>query len=84
MAIPGEDVYSTVIHPRQECISSPGMGVCLTRNGSVPYWEWGCALPEMHILTGNGDVPHQECKLFIQGVTASCCLRFPLNDVDSS
>ena len=23
--------------------------------------KWRCALPGMHILTGNGDVPHWEC-----------------------
>ena len=45
--------------------SSPGMhlltrnGVCLTRN-APPHQEWGCASPRMHILTGNGDVPHRK------------------------
>ena len=37
------------------CISSPGMGMCLTGNGNVPHREWGCAC-----LTRNG-YPHREC-----------------------
>ena len=60
IAIPGEDVYSIVIHPHWECTSSSGMGVCLTGNGDVPHREWGCASLGMYILTGNGDVPHRE------------------------
>ena len=27
-----------------------------------PHREWGCAAPGKHILTGNGDVTHQECS----------------------
>ena len=32
-----------------------------------PHQEWGCASLGMHILTGNGDVPHRERTYFIQG-----------------
>ena len=58
--------------PHRECTSSPGMrmcltgnailtrnGVCLTRNAH-PRREWEYVSPGMHILTGNGDVPHRE------------------------
>ena len=55
ITIPGEDVYSIVIHPHRECTSSPGMWMYLTGNAH-PNWEWRCASPGMHILTGNGDV----------------------------
>ena len=37
-----------------------GNGMCLTWNAH-PYREWLCHSPGMHILTGNGDVPHREC-----------------------
>ena len=30
-----------------------GNGICLTGNGDVPQWEWGCDSPGMRILTGN-------------------------------
>ena len=46
-------------HPHWECISSPGMGMCLTENAH-PHREWGCASLEMYVLTWNGDVPHWE------------------------
>ena len=40
-----------------------GNGDILTGNGDVSHWEWGCASPRMHILTGNAhrwslDVPN--------------------------
>ena len=37
----------------RECISSLGMGMCLTGDVDVPHWEWRCDSPGMHILTGN-------------------------------
>ena len=42
------------------CTSSLGMGMCLIGNAYPPR-IWGCASPGIHILTGNDDVPHQEC-----------------------
>ena len=39
--------------PHQECMSSAGMEMGLTRNG-------GYTSPGMHILIGNGIVPHRE------------------------
>ena len=42
----------------RHCISLPGMGMCLIRNGGVPHWEC-TSLPGMHILTGNAH-PHRE------------------------
>ena len=46
--------------PHRECISSVGMGTCLTGNAH-PHRERERVLPEMLILTGNDDVPHREC-----------------------
>ena len=40
--------------------SSLGIGMCLIGNAHHNR-KWGCASPGMHILTGNGDVPHREC-----------------------
>ena len=41
---------------------------------AFPVRKWECASPGMHILTGNGDVPHWECTssprmhiVYIQG-----------------
>ena len=53
--------------PHPKCISSPGMGMCLTQNAHL-HREWGCASPGMHVLTGNAYL-HQECTSFIQGTT---------------
>ena len=91
--IPGEDEPQWNEHPHREWIFSPLMGMCLTGNGDVSYWEctsspgigicltrnayphrdWECASSRMHIspemeraspginiLTRNGYVPHQE------------------------
>ena len=52
MCIPGEDESLWNEHPHRECISLPGMGMCLTGNGDVPHRECTSA-PGMHILTGN-------------------------------
>ena len=60
---------------------SQGMGMCLTGNGDVPHWEWGCASLGMGMcLTGNGDVPHWEWRcasLGMHTITAKIthCLR---------
>ena len=56
----GEDVHSIVIHLYREYTSSSGMGMCLTGN-AYSHREWECASPGVHILTGNGNVPHREC-----------------------
>ena len=48
MSIPGEDESQWNEHPHRKCISSPGMGLCLTGNGDVPHREWECASPGMH------------------------------------
>ena len=45
MCIPGEDVYSIVIHPHQ---------------GTHPQREWGYASLGMHVLTENS-YSHREC-----------------------
>ena len=52
--------------PHQECRSSPGMGMCLTRNAhphgnAHSHLEWGCASLGMHNLIGNEDVLYREC-----------------------
>ena len=63
MCIPGEDVYSIVIHPAdRECMH------ILTGNGDVPHGKGGCASSGMGMcLTGNAhslyrvNMPHREC-----------------------
>ena len=55
MCIPGEDESRWNKHPHREWrCDSPGMHI-LTRNGDMPYREWGYALPGIELcLTGNG------------------------------
>ena len=60
--IPGEHVYSIVIHPHQEYTSSPAMGMCLTRN-THPHRQWGCDSPEMHTFTVNA---HSLYRVYMQ------------------
>ena len=50
--------------PDEDVLSRWGTSPFLVRYILIvihPHREWGCALPGMHILTGNGDVPHREC-----------------------
>ena len=68
MCIPGEDESQWNEHPHREWgyshrewgCPSPGMGMCFTGNAHT-HREWEYASPGMHILTRNGDVPHEEC-----------------------
>ena len=50
-------------------------GGCACTGNGYPHPEWGCASPGMHILLGNGDVPHWECTKFIQDDLDSCKLK---------
>ena len=36
-----------------------GKGGCACTGNAHPHSERGCASPGMHILLGNGDVPHR-------------------------
>ena len=74
--VPGEDVYSFVIHPQRECTSSMEMRMCLNENGDVTQLTGNGDVTQLTgngdvtqltgngdvtQLTGNGDVTHRSC-----------------------
>ena len=75
MRIPGEDMRSQLgcAFPVRMYIPSESHPYSRVRHTLIPSEdeshrnkhpkeEWRCDSPGMHILTGNGAVPHQECR----------------------
>ena len=51
-------LYKLCAFPVRMCIPSEDE----SQWNKHPHREWRCDSPEMHIFTGNGDVPYRECR----------------------